>query len=147
MIPVGVKKDNSLSIPENISTVGWYKYGAAPGSKGGSTVIVGHRDGADPEPGAFYSIGKLRLSDLIIIRYKNYTAMYQVKNIKLIDRNKFYRISKEVFSFTGNPMVRLISCIGPYDKKWGGYKQNVIVTAIPLTGYPWIHYNKNIIPR
>ena len=147
MIPVGVKKDNSLSIPENISTVGWYRHGAAPGSKGGSTVIVGHRDGIDPEPGAFYYIGKLRLSDLIVIRYKNYTAMYQVKNIKLIDRNKFYRISKEVFSLTGNPRVRLISCIGPYDKKWGGYKQNVIVTATPLTGYSWIHYNKNIIPR
>jgi LPXTG-site transpeptidase (sortase) family protein len=144
MIPVGVRGDNSINIPENVSTVGWYKHGAAPGSKGGSVVIVGHRDDTDPEPGAFYSINKLKKGHMIIIEYNNYTLFYTVKYINLIDKNMFYKISNKVFSLTGKPKLRLISCIGPYNKKWGGYKQNIIVTAEPLTKYPWMHYNINI---
>jgi hypothetical protein len=82
-----------------------------------------------------------------VIVYDNYTVIYTVKSLRVVDKNMFSEISKEIFSLIGSPKLRLISCIGPYSKKWGGYKQNVIVTAIPLTGYPWIHYNKNIIPR
>jgi len=79
-----------------------------------------------------------------VIVYNNYTLIYTVKSVNVVDKNMFSKISKEIFSLSGMPRLRLISCIGPYNKKWGGYKQNVIVTATPLTGYPWIHYNKNI---
>lgn len=138
---MGIKKDNSIEIPEDISMVGWYKHGATPGSKGGSTVIIGHRDGTDPEPGAFYSLNKIRVKDSIVIEYSNYTSLYVVKKIRVIDRDKFYKIAKDIFSSNGNTKVALISCTGLYDKYGGGYQKNIIIIAEPLTGYPWIHYN------
>jgi LPXTG-site transpeptidase (sortase) family protein len=124
--------------------VGWYKYGAAPGSKGGSTVIVGHRDGTDPEPGAFYYLNKLNSKNSIVVEYLNYTAIYAVKSVNIISKKNFYKISKDIFSLKGKPRITLISCIGPYDKNKGGYQKNIIVTAEPLTGYPWILYNRDL---
>ncbi len=131
-MPVGIEKDNSIQIPDDISKVGWYKHGAAPGSKGGSVVIVGHRDSDDPEPGAFYFLNNLMINDSIIINYSNYTLSYKVKKIKIINKNQFYKISKDVFSLTGRPRLALISCFGPY-KKNIGYENNIVVIADMLT--------------
>ena len=114
--------------------MGWYKYGAAPGSRGGSSVIVGHRDGISPEPGAFYYLDEVKIGDFIIIDQSNYTInKYKVDRILKIDKSKFYSIAKEIFSLKGSHKLRLISCMGPYHSKWGGYKQNIIITAVPLT--------------
>ena len=134
MIPVGLKNKKIIDIPEDISKVGWYKYGAAPGSTGGSSVIVGHRDGISPEPGAFYYLDRLRIGDSIIIDQSNYiTNTYIVSNIMRVDKKSFHNVSKGMFSLSGSPRIRLISCIGPYHEKWGGYKRNIIVTATLLT--------------
>ena len=126
---MGIKKDKSIEIPEDISVVGWYKYGATPGSKGGSTVIVGHRDGTDPEPGAFYSLEKIRVKNSIVIEYLDYTLLYVVKDVAVIEKSKLSKISKDIFYSNGKTKIVLISCIGPYDKKNGGYQRNIIVTA------------------
>ena len=137
---MGLQDKSTIEIPDDISKVGWYKYGAAPGSQGGSTVIVGHRDGENPEPGAFYSLDRIEIGDPIIIDQSknidqsNYTTItYKVIKILKIDKKKFYTVANKIFSLQGKPTLNLISCIGPYDKKWGGYKQNIIITAIPLT--------------
>ena len=114
--------------------MGWYKYGAAPGSRGGSSVIVGHRDGISPEPGAFYYLDEVKIGDSIIIDQSNYTIdKYKVNRILKIDKEKFYTVAKEIFSLKGEPRIRLISCVGPYHEKWGGYKRNIIITATLLT--------------
>jgi LPXTG-site transpeptidase (sortase) family protein len=118
-----------MEIPEDISKVGWYKHGAAPGSKGGTTVIVGHRDSVSPEPGAFHVLDKLIVGDLVYVRYSNYTSFYRVKKVKTIKKNNFYKISQRVFALSGKPKIKLISCIGPYDKNNGGYQNNIIVVA------------------
>jgi LPXTG-site transpeptidase (sortase) family protein len=131
---VGLQDKNTIQIPDDISKVGWYKYGAAPGSQGGSTVIVGHRDGSGPEPGAFYSLNRIKVGDSIEIHHSNYIKKtYIVKKILKIDKIKFYTIANKIFSLSGKPKLNLISCAGTYNKKWGGYKQNIIITAIPLT--------------
>ena len=137
---MGLQNKNTIDIPEDISKVGWYKHGAAPGSTGGSSVIVGHRDGISPEPGAFYYLDKVNVGDSIIIDQSNYstnstnrTNVYMVSSILKIDKKRFYNVANGVFSLNGSPKLRLISCIGPYHEKWGGYKRNIIITAIPLT--------------
>ena len=130
---MGLQNKNTIDIPEDISEVGWYKHGAAPGSTGGSSVIVGHRDGISPEPGAFYYLDKVNVGDSIIIDQSNYsTNTYIVSSILKIDKKKFYNVANGVFSLNGSPKLRLISCIGPYHEKWGGYKRNIIITATPV---------------
>jgi LPXTG-site transpeptidase (sortase) family protein len=94
---------------------------------------VGHRDSSDPEPGAFYFLNRMLVGDLIIISYQNYTVSYKVKEIKTIDKDKLYKVSKEVFSLSGKPRLNLISCFGFYDKNNGGYQKNIIVVAEKLT--------------
>jgi len=134
MIPVGLQNKRIIDIPEDISKVGWYKYGAAPGSTGGSSVIVGHRDGISPEPGAFYYLDKVKIGDSIIIDQSNYSiSTYKVSKILEIDKKKFYTVANGIFSTKGRSRVNLISCIGPYHEKWGGYKRNIIITATLLT--------------
>lgn len=134
MVPVGLQNKSIIEIPEDISVVGWYKYGAAPGSRGGSSVIVGHRDGISPEPGAFYYLDKVKVGDLIIIDQSNYIInKYIVSKILRIDKESFSDVANGIFSLKGKPKLRLISCIGPYHEKWGGYKRNIIITATLIT--------------
>ena len=97
--------------------------------RGGSTVIVGHRDGTDPEPGAFYFLEKIRANNSIVIEYLDYTLLYVVKDVAVIEKSKLSKISKDIFYSNGKTKIVLISCIGPYDKKNGGYQRNIIVTA------------------
>ncbi|NDH19161.1 MAG: class F sortase, partial [Actinobacteria bacterium] len=63
--PVGIYEDGSVEIPEDVSRVGWYRFGSDPAQGEGSTVIVGHRDGFDQGAGAFYSIAGLDIGDAI----------------------------------------------------------------------------------
>jgi LPXTG-site transpeptidase (sortase) family protein len=101
--------------------------------KGGTTVIVGHRDSVSPEPGAFHGLNNLILGNLVYVQYGNYTSFYRIKNIKIVKKDEFYRISQKVFTLSGNPKLALISCIGPYEKNNGGYQNNIIVVAELLT--------------
>jgi hypothetical protein len=47
---VGVKDDGQVEIPDDGMRIGWYRYGTAPGSAEGSTVLVGHRDTEEQGP-------------------------------------------------------------------------------------------------
>jgi hypothetical protein len=37
-----------------------------------------------------------------------------------------------VFARSGRPRLRIVTCGGEYDASTGGYRDNVVVTAIPL---------------
>ncbi len=63
--PVGIYEDGSVEIPEDVSRVGWFRFGSDPAQGEGSTVIVGHRDGFDQGAGAFYSIAGLDVGDVV----------------------------------------------------------------------------------
>lgn len=128
---VGVYDDGSVEIPEDIARVGWYRFGAGPGQGGGSTVIVGHRDGRDEGPGAFYSISALEPGDLIELTLADGSARsYEVVSREAIDRELLP--SDDVFDEDGPERLTLISCIGYFDRENGGYQQNVVVTASPV---------------
>jgi sortase (surface protein transpeptidase) len=129
-------------VPSNIQKVGWYKYGARPGSARGSTVLVGHRDGTSPEPGVFYHIGSLKSGDIIIVvsdgshggNNGNVSAVkttYKVKSKQFLPKKLFSAHAGKIFALDGKHRLVLISCSGEYDANRGGYQDNVIVTATP----------------
>lgn len=129
--PVGVVEDGGVEIPEDVERVGWYRFGAGPGQGEGSTVIVGHRDGFDQGAGAFYSIGALDVADRVQLELADGSSReYEVVSRDVIAKEILP--TSEIFAEDGPERVTLISCIGYFDRGGDGYRENVVVTAIPL---------------
>ncbi len=129
VVPVGVDADQQVVIPEDISQVGWYRFGATPGTGVGSSVIVGHRDGRNYGVGAFYDLGRLGIGDPISVTNEAGTQItYQVTGVESINKAKLPL--RELFRETGEETLTLISCIG-YFEPGVGYDANIIVSATP----------------
>jgi LPXTG-site transpeptidase (sortase) family protein len=128
VVPVGVDADQQVVIPEDISQVGWYRFGATPGTGVGSSVIVGHRDGRNYGIGAFYDLGRLGIGDPISVTNEAGTQItYEVTGVESINKSKLP--FRELFRETGEETLTLISCIG-YFEPGVGYDANIIVSAI-----------------
>jgi len=129
VVPVGVDADQQVVIPEDISQVGWYRFGATPGTGVGSSVIVGHRDGRNYGVGAFYDLGRLGIGDPISVTNEAGTQItYRVTGVETINKSKLP--FRELFRETGEETLTLISCIG-YFEPGVGYDANIIVSATP----------------
>lgn len=129
VVPVGVDADQQVVIPEDISQVGWYRFGATPGTGVGSSVIVGHRDGRNYGVGAFYDLERLDVGDPISLTNEaGEQVTYQVTGVESIKKSKLP--FRELFRETGEETLTLISCIGYYEPGVG-YEANIIVSAVP----------------
>ena len=62
IIPVGVDDNGQLDIPEDVQTVGWYRFGPAPGATQGSAVLTGHVDDYRQGAGALADLVQHRVS-------------------------------------------------------------------------------------
>ena len=121
-----------MEIPEDISKVGWFVGSAAPGQDRGSAVLVGHRDGVEGGRGAFYDIENLSHGDQIMVTTSGGARLsYSVIEVELVDKDKIPEIAEFVFATDGDPRLTLITCGGSFDSEDGGYRANVIVTAVP----------------
>jgi hypothetical protein len=129
--PVGIYEDGSVEIPEDVSIVGWYRFGSDPAQGEGSTVIVGHRDGFDQGAGAFYSIAGLDIQDAIEVELADGSLRdYEVVAREVVAKNLLP--TSDLFAENGPERLTLISCIGYFDRDGDGYRENVVVTAVPV---------------
>lgn len=127
---VGVLADGGVEIPDDVSRVGWYRFGTTPGDNQGSAVLVGHRDGWNEGRGALYNVAALELGDEIVVRNEAGDQLtYTVVAREIFDK-KVVPLG-ELFSERGDHRLTLISCIGYFSRDNGGYQQNVVVTAVP----------------
>ena len=130
IVPAGVAPDGQAEIPQDVSQVGWYRYGSAPGDGDGSVVLMGHRDGRGAR-GALYDLAAVPIGSVITV-----TDADGVQHDYRVTAND--SISKEVvpladlFVRDGPAQLVLISCGGAYIKERGGYLDNVVVTAVKL---------------
>lgn len=122
-----------MEIPEDISKVGWYQHGAAPGSNGGSTLFVSHRDGIGPEPGAFYKIETLNRGDKVFVYTNNYIVIYLINNNFSIKKSNLSKKSQILFDENGPPKLVMVTCGGSFDFKNNEYRKNIIVIATPIS--------------
>jgi len=132
VIAVAQDTRHQVIVPNDISAVGWYEYGPAPGSARGSCVMVSHRDGVGGGYGAFYDLGGLVPGNRISVTTQDGTRVtYTVVSREMVTKDWFAKHSGEFFTSTGSPRLTLISCGGEYDRSRGGYQSNIIVTARP----------------
>jgi hypothetical protein len=125
VVPVGLRPDGAMEVPE-VDLAGWYRLGPRPGERG-PAVIVGHVDSREG-PAVFYRLGRLRRGDRIVVgQGGGAAAAFAVERVE--------RHPKEalpvgrIWSPTGQPVLRLITCGGSFDRSTGHYRDNVVVYA------------------
>lgn len=134
VFPVGVTPDGALEIPEDISEVGWFKYGPAPGSTQGSAVLVAHRDGTSEGRGVFFPLDSVDEGTKVnVVTESGSVVRYRVVSVEGIQKSTFNTEIEEFFTGSGKPRLTLITCGGAYEEDNGGYQANVVVTAVPVT--------------
>jgi sortase (surface protein transpeptidase) len=128
--PVGVNGDGAVAIPADVDTVGWYRWGASPGSTAGSTVIVGHVDSATQGTGAFFRLSKLTSGAAVLVT----TDDGQIRRYRVVGRQQYPKTVvplADIFSARGVPRLTLVTCGGRFDRSERSYRDNIVVTAVP----------------
>jgi LPXTG-site transpeptidase (sortase) family protein len=125
IVPTGVNRDGTIAVPSlrEARAVGWYRFGAAPGSPG-PAILLGHVD-TYTGPGVFYFLYRLRRGDRIYVR-SGRMFTFTVTSLREVSKTDF---PDGLYALSGKPMLYLITCAGTFDYATRHYEDNIIVGA------------------
>lgn len=126
----GVDRDGRMDVPDNITEVGWYKFGPAPGDPG-SAVLAAHVDLAGPGRGLFYDLDQLEVGDVVTVGYSDDTEVA----FEVVARSTYLKTElplNDVFREGGAPTLTLVTCGGGFSRSRRSYDSNVVVYAVPV---------------
>jgi sortase (surface protein transpeptidase) len=124
--PLGLKANREIEVPDDYTSVGYYKLGPTPGELG-PAVILGHVDSFEG-PAVLFSLGQLELGDEIRVERADGTvAIFAVTEMDRQPQSEFP--TKKVYSDTDHAGLRVITCTGVYDHGSLRYSHNLIVFA------------------
>jgi sortase (surface protein transpeptidase) len=126
----GVAANGQMDVPDNVTEVGWYRYGPSPGEPG-SAVLAAHVDLRGPGRGLFYDLDQLEIDDEVGITY----ADGHSREFRVVARSTYLKTElplDAIFSREGDPVLTLITCGGGFSRSAGSYDSNVIVYATPV---------------
>ncbi|MFD8230545.1 class F sortase [Streptomyces sp. NPDC059696] len=133
--PVGVTKQRDVSVPDDPSVAGWYRYGPAPGSTAGSSVLVGHVDTDTGALGEFRALYGVRRGDRVEVRRaEGEPVSYRVVSRVTVPKDE---LPPSTFRRSGAPVLTLVTCAPPFLPERGGYQSNLVVTAEPVGRTQW----------
>jgi LPXTG-site transpeptidase (sortase) family protein len=122
--PLTLNADQTVSVPDNYTQVGWYSGGAAPGEVG-PAVILGHVD-SKAGPAVFYSLGQVKVGDEVqITRTDGSVATFEITDLHRYPQSDFPTL--DVYGKTDYPALRLVTCTGIYDHGKQRYSHNLVV--------------------
>ncbi len=126
MIRLHVQPDRSLSVPRSFADIGWWSEGPRPGASG-ATIVGGHIS-SKAGPGAFYTLRRMQVRDLIAVdRADGTTAIFQVRSVRSFARSNYP--SALVYRTNGRSSIHLITCDGTFDPSIGHHVNNLVVLA------------------
>jgi LPXTG-site transpeptidase (sortase) family protein len=128
VIPVGVDPAGSMELPETVGEVAWYQFGARPGDTSGSAVLAGHVDTVRDGLGPFARLRELDEGDEIAVELGGSMRRYRVSAVEKVPKSEVPL--DRVFRLDGPPELKVITCGGSFSRR-SGYRDNVIVTAVP----------------
>lgn len=127
---VGVEADGGMEIPDDISRVGWYRYGPEPGADEGTAVLTAHIDDRTQGRGVFYDLDELQRGDGIEVQMSEKSVrrftVDEVRQIRKVDLP-----TGDLFRRDGAPRLALITCGGQFDAASRHYRDNLVVLASP----------------
>lgn len=129
--PVGLDDDRLVVVPGDVRRVGWYAPGLPPGAERGTAVLVGHVDDRAQGLGAFAVLRELAAGDDVVVR----TAAGRELRYEVVSLERFDKAAvplEQLFAVDGPPRLVLISCDGAFDRATRSYRENVVVTALPV---------------
>jgi Sortase domain len=125
VVPVGLRADRTMEVP-GVDLAGWYEPGPRPGAAG-PAVIVGHVDSRDG-PAVFFRLGELRRGDRIVVGQQGGGRRGFVVD-RVERRPKEALPTERIWNRTSEPVLRLITCGGSFDRSTGHYRDNIVVFA------------------
>nr|WP_236652485.1 class F sortase [Streptacidiphilus neutrinimicus] len=134
LVDLQVQQDGHLAAPQDPGQVGWWSDGPRPGDPG-AAIIVGHIDSLTG-PATFYNLSALRPGDTITIDRADHTRIaFTVQALRQYPKNSIP--DQDVYTATGAPALRLITCGGMYDHQAHQYLDNLVVyAALPTPVHP-----------
>jgi Sortase domain len=129
--PVGIDVAGGvLGVPLEIARTGWWRDGSQPAGRSGAVLIAGHVDRAGVGPGAFFRLRQASLGDRIELATQGgRTFTYRVTSVKKYPKAA---LPTSVWSLKGRPRLVLVTCGGPFNPATGHYRDNIVVTAVPV---------------
>lgn len=128
IVPVGLNDDGSMETPD-FGLAGWYTEGPKPG-EAGPGVIVAHVDSRGG-PDVFYRLNDLEPGDEITVSQAGgATRTWRVDSREQTDKDALP--TDRIWNDTSDPVLRLITCGGIFDRGVGHYEDNIIVYATPV---------------
>ena len=125
VVPVGLGPGRTMEVPA-VDLAGWYEPGPRPG-EAGPAVIVGHVD-SRRGPAVFFRLGQLHRGDRIVVgRAKGPPRSFVVERVERQPKQALP--AGRIWNDTRQPVLRLITCGGSFDRASGHYRDNVIVYA------------------
>lgn len=127
IVEVGLQADGAMEVPD-FGLAGWYDLGPRPGEPG-PAVVVAHVD-SRAGPDVFHRLRELHTGDRVQVRD-------DVGNVRHFEVTHLEQTPKDalpverIWDDTTEPVLRLITCGGSFDRSTGHYRDNVIVYATP----------------
>ncbi len=129
VVPVGVDGRGEMAVPEDVRTIGWYRFGPGPGAAG-SSVFAGHVDDRVQGRGAFYRLTDMAVGDPVQVQLADGRELrFRVSGVERIEKSQLP--TGELFARTGPPRMTLITCGGEFDRAAGHFRDNVVIRADP----------------
>ncbi len=125
LIPVGLEPNGEMQVPP-FGVAGWYRLGNKPGASG-PAVIVAHVD-TKSGPDVFYRLRDLRAGDTVDVTYTT-GAVVRFAVQRSEEHGKSALPVARIWNQTADPVLRLITCTGAFDRASGHYVDNLIVYA------------------
>jgi LPXTG-site transpeptidase (sortase) family protein len=120
---VGVLRDGSMAVPDNLWVSGWLSTGARPG-QAGSSVIAGHRGVGSPA--LFSHLEDVKPGDRVHVSDAGGgEVVYEVTRVALLDLS--FASQLEVFGPTSQKQLVLITCFGQYLRSSRTYDHRLAV--------------------
>ncbi|WP_173922091.1 class F sortase [Agromyces sp. Marseille-P2726] len=129
---VGLDGQGRMALPADPAIAAWYRFGSAPASVAGSTVIAAHVDSLVYDIGPFAKLAGAAAGTRIEVT----TADGAVYAFALASTEVVPKESVDwsaVFARDGSPRLTLVTCGGEFDYDARRYLSNVVVTASPIT--------------
>jgi Sortase domain len=129
LVDLDVGADGALQPPADPDVAGWFVHSAVPGARG-PAVIAGHVD-SRAGPAVFYRLDELAPGDRVeVTRSDGRVFAYRVTTVEAHPKSAFP--TRAVYGPTPGPELHLITCGGVFDRHSRHYRDNVVVTAIPV---------------
>lgn len=130
---VGVEDDSTMEIPEDAGRAGWYRYGPAPATPEGATVVAAHVDSWTTGVGPFSRLKELAPGARVEVTTADGAVhAYVVRDVTQVPKGD--APVEQWFDRTGAPRLVLVTCGGAFDREVGHYADNVAVTSDPVVG-------------